>query len=94
MKDLMEMLSKKKKSKKSDKDKDAKMEVLQNLHKLASEMMGGDMLGEMKKVTVAAQDQEGLQEGLDKAKSLLGGMPQEMPEMEKEEDEEDEDEYC
>lgn len=84
MKELMEMLKKKKKSKEMSKDMSHKMEILEQLKAMASEMMGED-LGGLKKVTVAAKDQEGLEEGLEKAKELLG---------KKEESEDDEDEYC
>jgi hypothetical protein len=70
MKELMEkMMDKKKEGKKADK-KAAKMDVLKNLHEMASGMMG-DKLSEMKKVTVAAKDDEGLEKGLEKAKEMV-----------------------
>lgn len=54
---------------------DAKMKMLQELKKMATDMMSGDLKGKMdglKKVTVAAEDEHGLQKGLDKAKEILG----------------------
>lgn len=60
-----------------DLKKDAKLSVLKELRKMASDMMGEDLKGGFKKVTVAAPDKEGLKEGLDKAKSLMGEMPEE-----------------
>lgn len=54
--------------------RDAKMGVLKDLHKMASDSMAGKING-LKKVTVAAPDQEGLEHGLDKAKQIVGDMP-------------------
>lgn len=54
--------------------KDAKMGVLKDLHKMASDSMA-NKLNNFKKVTVAAPDQEGLEHGLDKAKQIVGDMP-------------------
>ncbi len=54
----------------------AKMAVLQKLKEDAMNDMGKGMQDGMQKVTVAAPDQQHLQEGLDKAKSLLHQMPQ------------------
>lgn len=51
--------------------KQSKMQVLKDLHDEMSKMMAGDLHG-LKKVTVAAPDQEGLQEGLAKAQDLMG----------------------
>lgn len=58
--------------------KEAKMSVLKELRKMASEMMGGDFkkgmdehMAGMQKVSVAAPDKEGLKKGLDKAEELL-----------------------
>lgn len=52
----------------------AKMSVLDDLGKMADEAMGGKLSG-MQKVTVASDDKEGLEHGLDQAKSLLGKLP-------------------
>ena len=54
--------------------RDAKMGVLKDLHKMASDSMNSKING-LKKVTVAAPDQEGLEHGLDKAKQIVGDMP-------------------
>lgn len=51
--------------------KQSKMQVLKDLHDEMSKMMAGDLHG-IKKVTVAAPDQAGLQEGLSKAQELMG----------------------
>ncbi len=51
--------------------KSSKMQVLKDLHDEMSKMMAGDLHG-MKKVTVAAPDQAGLQEGLSHAQELMG----------------------
>lgn len=84
MKDLMEMLMKKKgMPEKADENvKSAKMQAIQELMQVLEGMMGED-IDSMRKVTVAAPSEEGLEEGLDKAKEIVS----EMPEME--EDEED-----
>lgn len=84
MKDLMEMLKNKKKSKDMSKGMETKMEMLQQLKDLATQMMGGDLEG-LKKVTVAAKDDQGLKSGLEKAKELLNSMSDEN---------EEDDEYC
>ena len=54
----------------------AKKDVLSGL---SDEMGGklGERLSGLKKVSVAAPSKEGLEEGLDKAKELLGDMPEE-----------------
>jgi hypothetical protein len=63
----------------------AKMEVLEELREMAMGMMGEgmedygpeDMMGEeMQQVTVAADDKEGLLEGLDKAEDIMEEMPE------------------
>lgn len=51
-------------------EKDAKMGVLKELHKMASDSMSDKIKG-LKKVTVAAPDEKGLEAGLDKAKDLV-----------------------
>jgi len=53
--------------------KEAKMDVLKALQKMATDMMGEDM----KKVSVMAKDNKGLEEGLDKAKEIIGDMDEE-----------------
>lgn len=58
------------KDKKMDSKKKGKMCALQDLHKMASDMMGDDM-GEVRKVSVMAKDKEGIKKGLEKAKELL-----------------------
>jgi len=49
----------------------AKMNVLEQLKKDMQDMMGDKVAG-LKKVTVASPDKEGLELGLEKAKSFLG----------------------
>lgn len=59
--------------KEKDAHYDAKMKVLEELRAMAHEMMGSD-LGkpeDMKQVSVAAPDEEGLEKGLDLASSLM-----------------------
>jgi hypothetical protein len=82
MKKLMQEMAAKE-GKMNPEDKAAKIEVLKILKKIATEMMAdgmkesSDMPGNegmgMKKVSVMAKDQEGLEEGLDKAKELIEG---------------------
>lgn len=68
---MLKKLMEKKKDKVLDPDyKNAKMGVLQALHKDMGDMMGEDVKG-LKKVTVASPDKEGLSVGLEKAKELL-----------------------
>lgn len=67
------LLEKKKKSGEgmlSDNEKNAKMGVLQDLRNQASQAMGGK-LKDLKKVTVASNDENGLKAGLDKAKEII-----------------------
>lgn len=62
-----------------DMKKEAKSKMLQELKKMATDMMGGELKGKMdsmKKVTVAAKDDKGLEKGLDKAKDMVAGMPE------------------
>lgn len=75
MKDLKDMLSKKKEGKKplDENYKSAKGGILKDLMKEMSSEMGGQMKG-LKKVTVAAPDSESLSEGLEKAKEMLPGV--------------------
>lgn len=60
-----------KKDKMSPNAQKAKLSVLKDLHKQASDAMTGDLKG-MKKVTVAADSKDGLKEGLEKAEDMLG----------------------
>lgn len=94
MKDKMEMLGKLMSAKKDGDELDpmykkAKMGVLKDLHKHMGSMIGDDMSMpmDMKKVTVAADDEEGLEQGLEKAKDLVEEMPmaEESEEMSEEE---------
>jgi len=60
---------------------DAKMNMLKDLRKMAGNMMGEDIKGKMdgmKKVTVAAPDEESLKAGLEKAKEVVEKDPMEM----------------
>lgn len=73
---MMKKMMDKKSEGSSDMKKDAKLSVLKELRKMASDMMGEDLKGGMmKKVTVAAPSTEGLKEGLEKAEDLMGEMP-------------------
>lgn len=89
---MMRMMKMKKKSNMSDSEQEAKTSVLENLRDSMSDQMG-KKLGGMKKVTVAAPDEEGLEAGLDKAKELVEAKepasPEEDSEMEMEGMEED-----
>lgn len=98
MKMLEKLLEKKKGEKPISKEyKDSKMSVLKALHDEMSRMMGDDLKG-LKKVTVASDDKEGLEEGLDKAKDLIasGELSPMESEQESEESSEEEksDEEC
>lgn len=68
-----------------DLEKTAKMDILEQLRKAASEEMG-DKLKNYRKVTVASDDAEGLEAGLEKAKEMLSHSGEE----EQDEDGEDE----
>lgn len=86
--DMLQSLMEKKKAKGEGMDdtyKSAKMGVLKDLHKHMSGLMGDDLKG-LKKVTVAAPDEEGLEMGLSKAKDML----EESPELEGSESEDEE----
>lgn len=52
---------------------EAKMEVLKQLHEMMSSILEGDLndMGGMEKVEVMASDEEGLEQGLDKAQELM-----------------------
>lgn len=65
---------------KPDMKSEAKLKMLERMKKMATEMMGGEMknkLDGMKKVTVAAEDTEGLKEGLEKAEEIVENDPME-----------------
>ena len=94
MKDLEKMLmSKKDKSKMSEQEVQAKMDVLMELMEMAKEALGSKVksgMDEMQKVSVSAPDKEGLEEGLEKAQELVEKSPdmmmeekEELPEMPK-----------
>lgn len=55
-------------------ERDAKMGVLKDLHKMASDSMADKIHG-IKKVSVMAPDEEGLSHGLDAAKHIVSDMP-------------------
>lgn len=69
---LKKLLESKKDSKKkmSSNEKDAKMSVLKSMKSLAEDEMRKRLNG-MKKVSVASDTTEGLEKGLDKAKSIV-----------------------
>jgi len=63
-----------KKDKKMSMDKLAKMDLLKSLRKMAMDMInegGEEEMDSLKKVTVAAKDEEGLKAGLEKAEDIL-----------------------
>ncbi len=53
-------------------EKDAKMSVLEHVRQMAQDMMKDKLDGGMKKVSVASSSKEGLKEGLDKAREMMG----------------------
>lgn len=59
--------------------KEAKMSALGGLSDEMSKMLGEGLKG-AKKVSVVAKDQEGLEEGLDKAKEMVEGSEEMCPE--------------
>lgn len=71
MKDLMELLKKKKKGEPLPENyKKAKMGVLKEIGDMASSDMGEGIKG-LKKVTVASPDKEGLEKGLGLAEKMI-----------------------
>jgi len=73
---MMKMLEKKKAKKLSPVEQKAKMGVLKELKDDMSSEMGGSLKDMMaKKVSVMAGNKEDLEKGLDKAKELVGEMP-------------------
>lgn len=75
MMDKFDKLLEKKGKKLRPLEQKAKSDVLSHLQDEASAGLG-DKLSGIKKVSVAAPSKEGLAEGLDKAKELLGQMPE------------------
>lgn len=73
---MLELLKKKKAEGRelSPSERDAKMHVLGDIHSMAKEMMGDGLKG-LKKVTVASPSKEGLEEGLETAKDIVGHAP-------------------
>lgn len=58
----------------------AKMAVLEELLNMAGDQDGGDLENHfkgLKKVTIASNDQQGLEDGLEKAQDLVEEMPEE-----------------
>jgi len=64
-----------------DLKKKAKLGVLGEIRGMASKLMQDGLGHKMQKVMVAAQDKEGLKEGLEKAKDILGDLPKKDEEM-------------
>lgn len=75
---MMQMLMARKKEGKdlSAPDKKAKLEALTGMKSMASDMMSDKLKG-LKKVTVASNDPQGLKSGLEKAKEMIEGSPEE-----------------
>lgn len=73
MKKVMKMMDEKKSSKMSANDIQAKKDILKELLGMADEAMKGKLGEGMKgmKVSVMAKDEEGLEEGLEKAEALV-----------------------
>jgi hypothetical protein len=75
----------------------AKLSQLGELSKEMRKMMGDNFGKSLKKVTVAADSEEGLKKGLSKAQEIMAKkkmMPEMMPEMEDESEEMEECEAC
>ena len=85
MKDMM--FGKKKKVEMDPIEKEAKMSAVSAMKQMAEDAMS-DKLGGLKKVTVAADSEEGLKEGLEKAEDVVESKLE--PEMEGEEMESEE----
>jgi hypothetical protein len=99
LKDIMSALSEKEQKGSLDpKEIQAKIDVLKELLEMSSRQAGDNVIGGLKKVTVAAPDEEGLKQGLQKAEDMVEEMPEGMDEemseemSSDEEDEEDEEE--
>lgn len=76
MRKMMEAMEKKGKSPLSEREKDAKLKVLDEMKGLAEDEISERLRG-LKKVTVASDSKEGLKEGLEKAHELLEGQQEE-----------------
>lgn len=76
LKDIMKM--KKSEPKMGDDEKQAKKEMLVDLIKHMDSMMGENIKG-LKKVTVASNDKQGLEKGLEKAKEMVSDKDIEQP---------------
>lgn len=94
--DMKKLMGKKDKEEPNKEHIEAKMKVLQDLRDMMSHMMGDGMKKnheELRRVAVMAQDKQGLEHGLDKAKEIVEGMPEgqeESPEHEASESPEEE----
>ncbi len=80
---LTKMLGKKDKDQDPQK-KEAKLNAIKEMRKVATDMMGEDLKSSMmpkSAVTVAADDEEGLEEGLEKAKEMVASESEEDDEM-------------
>jgi len=72
---MKEMMAKKKGKEMSDAEKKAKLGVLGHMKKMAEDAMTDNLHG-MKKVSVASDSKEGLEEGLEKAKEIISSKEQ------------------
>lgn len=83
MKDLKSLLGEKKKI--DPIEKEAKLAAVKGMRKMAGDLMADEMKA-MKKVTVAAPDNESLKAGLEKAEEVVEGMSEEMDQEDEYED--------
>lgn len=84
---LAKIMAKKKDAKKlSSGELEAKLNAANEMHKWASEEMGNGLEKKLKKVTVASDSEEGLEEGLEKAKEIVEEKPDMMDAEKSEED--------
>ena len=88
MKELLEMMDKKE-DMMSDEKVQAKKEILQELIAMADGGERDGIMDGLSKITVAAKDQEGLKEGMEKASEMMDDMPEMMDEKYEEMDDED-----
>jgi hypothetical protein len=63
---------------------EAKASAIKHLMEEMKSLMGSDLKGGLKKVTVASDSPEGIKAGLEKAKSMVNEMPEEPSEEEEE----------
>lgn len=75
MHDALKKLKSKKDRPMTDLEKEAKLSILGSLKDQAGQALANRVRG-IKKATVVAKDEEGLKEGLDKAKDLVSKMPE------------------